>query len=94
MSWSHLREAGLGYKHGTSAMRPTRLLLQNWSMLNFATLSRPSGAMAPRPPRMASISVQVAAVKRQVRSTPTTVVILECSFIRMFPTSTRRFTLR
>ena len=29
-----------------------------------------------------------------VRSTPTTAVILECSFIRMFPTSTRRFTLR
>ena len=43
---------------------------------------------------MASISVQVAEMKRQVRSTPTTAVILECSFIRMFPTITRRFTLR
>jgi hypothetical protein len=72
----------------------SQLRLQKWSMLNFATLSRPSGAMAPRPPRTVSTSVQVVAVKPQVRSTPTTAVILECSFIRMFPTSTRRFTLR
>ena len=47
-------------------------------MLNFATLLRPSGAMASRPPRMASISVQVVVVKPQVRSTPSTAVILEC----------------
>jgi hypothetical protein len=69
--WCHLREADLVAKHGTSAIRPTRLLLQKWSMLNFATLLRPSGAMASCPPRMASISVQVVVVKPQVRSTPT-----------------------
>src|SRR5271157_4263103 len=60
-------------------------------MLSFATLSRPSGAMAPRLPRTVSTSVQVVAVKPRVRTTPTTALILECFFIRMSPTSTHRF---